>query len=109
MIALQLALLLLTVHFVADFLFQSDWMAVNKSSRMLPLLVHIAVYTACLIPFGFWFAMTNGLAHLITDSITSRVTSALWKKEKRHWFFVVIGLDQLIHTATLLFTASRLL
>jgi hypothetical protein len=41
------------------------------------------------------------IMHFITDAITSRTTSYLWQKGERHWFFVVIGLDQAIHMTTL--------
>jgi predicted Abi (CAAX) family protease len=88
---------LIWTHFFADFVLQSDWMARGKSKKMLPLLVHILIYSACFIPFGIRFAALNGLAHLATDFCTSRVTSKLWAAQKVHWFFVVIGLDQAIH------------
>lgn len=82
------------------------------------------------------------LTHLVTDAITSRLSSKLWfielwntasvpswhmepitqegggwKKwgwvanvdmQKRHWFFVMIGLDQLIHLVTLAITYNVL-
>lgn len=89
------------LHFIADFVFQSDWMAMNKSKRIWPLNIHIFVYMLCLLGFGFQFALLNGVLHWITDFFSSRVTSLLWAKQKRHWFFVVIGLDQAIHMSCL--------
>ena len=41
----------------------------------------------------------TGLAHF-----WSRSRQALWKKGERHWFFVVIGLDQAIHMTCLFAT-----
>lgn len=35
-------------HLVGDFVLQSDWMATNKKSRILPCLIHVLTYT---IPF----------------------------------------------------------
>ncbi|HEX7064991.1 MAG TPA: hypothetical protein VF199_07965 [Bacillales bacterium] len=32
---------------MGDFLFQTNWMAVNKEKKWLPLLAHCAVYTGC--------------------------------------------------------------
>lgn len=104
MISVELVLWLLTVHFIADFLLQSDWMAVNKSKNLTALTAHILVYSLCLIPFGFMFALVNGFAHMLTDMVSSRVTTKLWLANQRHWFFVVIGLDQLAHTAMLIGT-----
>ena len=95
--SIGMLLLLVWVHFVADFLAQTDKMAQNKSTSMKWLSIHIAVYSIFFLPFGVWFAIANGLAHMMTDYFTSRWTSYLWKKEERHWFFVVIGLDQAIH------------
>jgi hypothetical protein len=47
------------------------------------------------------FIPLNALAHFLTDWVTSRATSALYKEERYHDFFVVIGFDQLLHYVTL--------
>lgn len=95
---------ILTIHWIADFIVQTDKMAKNKSTSWMWLISHILTYSACLLPFGLFFAAINGAAHFIVDAITSRVTSYYWKKENRKMFFIVIGLDQLLHTATLVYT-----
>lgn len=77
------------------------------------------------------FITLNSVAHFVQDAITSRITSRLWFLEirpivrgdgspyytvdgqastvrdtgTRHWFFVMIGCDQLIHYVTLFVTA----
>lgn len=111
---MTLILYILFLHWLADFVCQSDWMAQNKSKAMWPLVVHIAVYTWILM-FGlmsmtgiFEYALLNGLIHLGVDFVTSRINSKLWQAGKVHWFFVSVGLDQLIHTATLLLTMGLL-
>lgn len=101
--------LLLIVHWFADFVCQSNYMAQNKSSSIKALSLHILVYTAILSVFGLKFAIINGLAHFAVDFITSRITKYLWKKQDVHNFFVVIGLDQLIHTITLIYTYNLLI
>lgn len=100
---------ILVLHFIADFVFQSDWMAINKSSSFRALLLHVVIYTLtlCTIPLAvtdmsiavpcLTWALVNGVIHFVQDAVTSRMTAYLWKKEQRHWFFVVIGLDQLLH------------
>ena len=124
---------LLIAHFIGDFVLQSDWMATNKSKLWLALWWHTWVYsfvmffgaTAVLgltpIVTAFW-AITF-ITHFITDAVTSRITGRLWfvrviepcngpgKKfygsfdcGNRHWFFVMIGFDQLIHFTTLALT-----
>ena len=122
-------LALLAAHFLGDFVCQSDWMAINKSKRFDVLALHVCIYSMCFLwcphPPIFWLA-TFG-SHFMTDAVTSRMTSRLWffRQEpgdwtqtqgpvtitlinpwtpidgKRHWFFVMIGLDQLIHFTTL--------
>ena len=90
------------LHFLADFIFQTDKMAINKSTSTLWLAIHVAIYTLPFFWFGWPFALFNGGCHFVTDWFTSRGTSYLWKKEERHWFFALIGLDQAIHMTTLM-------
>lgn len=106
-----LAIYILFLHFIGDFVLQSDWMAQNKSKSWFPLTVHIFVYGAALrvglqsFDSGL-YVLVNALAHYLIDTVTSRWTSALWKEGKVHWFFVVIGADQFAHVALLLGTIS---
>jgi hypothetical protein len=104
---------LLFVHWVADFVLQSHWMSVNKSKRFDALLLHATTYTGVLLVGAglilgvhqieslALFVGVNGLLHLATDFVTSRITSRLWQLKREHDFFVVVGLDQFIHQATL--------
>jgi len=104
---------LLFVHWVADFVLQSHWMSVNKSKRVDALLLHAATYTGVLLVGAglilgvhkiaslLLFVGVNGLLHLATDFVTSRITSGLWQQKREHDFFVLVGLDQLIHQVTL--------
>ena len=101
--------ILIWMHFIADFVFQTDSMAKNKSSSNKWLTLHVSIYTLPFFWFGGAFAVTNGIAHFITDYFSSRATSYLWQKEQRHWFFVVVGLDQAIHITTLFVTYGLLI
>jgi hypothetical protein len=112
---------LLATHWVADFVLQTHWQAANKSHDNIALSEHVFTYTFCLMayvalvidngPMGFYFVMLNGACHWATDWCTSRWTSKLWREADAIWdatnefnphnFFVVVGLDQLIHQATL--------
>lgn len=97
-------IILIWLHFLGDFILQTNKMAINKSKDNKYLLLHCTVYTIPLFWFGWVFALINGVAHFITDYFTSRATSHLHSKGERHWFFVVIGLDQAIHITTLVVT-----
>lgn len=130
---LVLVLQIVFAHWVSDFVLQSGWMANNKSKNWRALLAHVATYTASMtvlmfimaillsdtvIKFnminGIILAMTpsaymawillNGVLHLITDAITSRITYKLWGRSKMHEFFVVVGFDQMIHYTCLFVT-----
>lgn len=95
-------LILIWIHFIADFLFQSDEMALNKSINIFWLTFHGLVYGLPFIFFGWKFTILTSLFHIAIDLITSQLTSYFYKKEKRHWFFVIIGFDQAIHITCLI-------
>ena len=97
-------LILIWLHFIADFVLQSNYVALNKSKSNKVLLLHVAIYSVPFLYFGWLYAIVNGMAHFITDWFTSRATAKLWEKKETHWFFVVIGFDQAIHISTLILT-----
>jgi len=51
---------LLVLHLVGDYVLQSEWMAMGKTTRTVPALAHVALYTA-----PFWFLMPSWPAMLI--------------------------------------------
>ena len=122
----DLIYVLLVAHFIGDFLCQSDWMALNKSKRWDALAIHVGIYALVLYacvplvaialgvppPHGSatlmmpLFALVNFNLHFWQDAITSRINAKLWQANQRHWFFVGIGADQLLHYITLFVTAD---
>jgi len=124
MVSLIFALII--IHWIGDFVLQTHWQASNKSKNWWALSGHVATYTGALailtsvtlliIPglavtgiaaFISW-VLLNGVLHFATDAVTSRITSRLFGKDW-HNFFVVVGLDQVIHYVTLFATALWLL
>ena len=100
---------ILFLHWVFDFRLQSNEMAINKSKSFFYLFYHCFVYSCwgvlmypfigqdqALVFMGYLF-----ITHLFIDGITSRVTSYFWKRDEKHNFFTTIGLDQLLHYATI--------
>lgn len=110
----NLILLIIFLHFIADFVCQSHWMATNKSKDVVALSAHVVVYT-CVLTAGlvivlgvsyplFQYCIMNGLLHFYVDFVTSRVSSYMWSKGRIHDFFVVVGFDQLVHYFCLILT-----
>lgn len=113
-------LYIIVVHWFADFVLQTHHMSTRKSSSNYYLTLHVTVYTFVTIflwslffgfspinlsCFGIWSSFfIVFITHWITDYFTSRWTSKLYKDERYHDFFVVIGFDQVLHYSQLLLT-----
>lgn len=118
MISIPVALLIIAIHFFADFMCQSDEMAVNKSKSNYWLTIHVTVYST--VTFLGWlfcffqpsyeymasqyleFTLFIFATHWITDYCTSRLSSKYFGKNEYHWGFVVVGFDQVLHYIQLL-------
>ena len=115
---MALIYVLLVAHFVGDFICQSDWMALHKSKRWDALGLHVGTYIFVVGWIVFLFAtpsreawwpqwlIINAAAHFVQDAMTSRINARLWQANERHWFFVGIGADQLLHYVCLFVTAE---
>lgn len=113
---------ILVLHWIADFVLQTDKQAKGKSKNWYDLLDHTFTYSivwivpiATLLYFsgftlmGIWiiavyFAMITFVSHTITDYFTSRLNAHLWAKGDVHNFFVSIGFDQILHYVQLFLT-----
>jgi len=108
-------------HWLGDFVCQTRWMANNKSKNPWALTLHVTTYSLVLfvgllnpwLTFAdkvtgealLWFIGVNFVLHWLTDITTSQFTKYFWAKQDVHKFFVVVGLDQLIHQLCLMTTA----
>lgn len=106
---------LLLAHFLSDFGTQNQYIALNKSSSNKILSVHIALLSAVLflmflpivtLKIAIVLTIINGFMHFVTDYITSRLTKKYYQENRMFAFWKVIGIDQLIHTVTLLLSYS---
>lgn len=113
-----LVIYVLFVHYIADFVLQTNWMALNKSKSNLALGAHILTYSVAmflglLIFFPVLpvlaFVAINSAAHFLTDYVTSRMNAYFWVNEKRSYFWWTIGFDQWVHAATLVLLLNWLL
>jgi len=118
MISIVTALLIIAIHFFADFVCQTHEMAINKNKSNYWLSAHVGVYTlVTFLAWGFtifqpgimfhlstylWFTTFIFTTHWITDYITSRFSSKYFGKGDYHNGFVVVGIDQVFHYIQLL-------
>jgi hypothetical protein len=117
-------------HLLGDWFLQTGWMATNKSKwwqnmeGFKALYYHAGLYSLCFLWLGEEFAFLTFVFHLVTDAITSQLTTRwfffredpldgcdppfqtswtpLWAN--RSYFFNTIGVDQTIHFITLVLT-----
>lgn len=70
----------LLVHILGDFILQSDWMALNKSKRTIPCLVHVIIYTSCfLLLTTSWKALAViGITHFLIDRFHTPLKRFIW-------------------------------
>jgi len=106
-------LTVLTLHWIADFVLQDDYMATNKSTSWKALMLHTMTYTLVWAPIalytlGLWkaliFMIVTFICHTIQDRVTSKWTSILYEAKEYRLFFNVIGADQLLHYTQLFLT-----
>ncbi len=72
----------LLVHLLGDFWLQNDWMALNKSKKILPCLIHVLIYTSCfLLLTTSWKALLIiGVTHFIIDHWHTPLKRLIWFK-----------------------------
>jgi len=126
-------IIILIAHYIADFVFQTHTMSIKKSDSMMILLWHVSAYTItffilfCLygiilneffvlflplrqwIQLGIGIALVNGMLHYVIDFFTSKISRYLWNTEQWRRFFLIIGLDQLLHIILLIFSYAQML
>ena len=117
----QLFILILVIHFLADFALQTHEQAQGKGEGTdflnKWLAYHVGTYTLIwsvvywILPIDpeiqkFWgwigFSLLVGIPHYLTDWCTSRIGKPFWKSGDFHNGFVVIGFDQVIHYISLI-------
>ena len=131
---IEIIIILLFTHFVADFIFQDEKWALGKSSSWGDLLKHTTTYSIifflvmCLLSIkelaGFvglyrlnmvlLFTLITFIVHTITDYITSREVKKKFDAKKygsdipNLGGFTIIGFDQFLHFLQLILTYKLL-
>jgi len=105
-------ILVLISHYIGDFVFQTEWMAKNKGESMAAMSAHVVCYGATLTVFASLISLNpnfiisyivlNTVLHLLIDCVSSSFTPELWEKKDYRNFFLVLGVDQLVHQLALI-------
>lgn len=97
----------IVAHLVADWLLQTDWMAINKVTLRHPASwTHAGIHTLFFWwIFPWWLALLIGISHLLIDT---RKPVAWWmrvvkraKNNGPHYMIVEMGVDQVFHISVL--------
>ena len=120
---LTIVLTIIIIHWIADFVFQAEEWATNKSKSNVALYKHVMTYStiwlfASLFLLGVarpaetteWYVYSSILffmltfcCHFITDYITSRIVSRKFANKEygspipNFGAFTIIGFDQVLH------------
>lgn len=117
--------IILVIHWIADFVLQTNWQAKNKSKNWVALLRHTEMYAFVWLVTGaiylyienmsftppreecikvLYFVAITFFFHTITDYVTSRINARLYARGDIHNFFVSVGFDQVLHYVQLFTT-----
>lgn len=117
---IHLIIYLLFVHWVADFIFQDEKWALNKSKYCDALIMHTSIYsivlTLAFLPIlgvnAIYFGIINYSAHTFVDFVTSKIVAGRFANKylggpiPNFGAFTVIGFDQWIHYVILFISLS---
>jgi len=117
---MMVAFFIVGIHFIADFIFQAEEWATNKSKSNFVLFKHVAAYTIIWSVSGLFifsdpfkyliFLLVTFVAHFTTDYFTSRIVSRKFANNEygspipNFGAFTVIGFDQVLHYGQLFLT-----
>ncbi|WP_411034931.1 DUF3307 domain-containing protein [Shinella sp. BYT-45] len=100
----------LAKHFLADFLFQTDWMAAGKDRPegwLAPLAAHSGVHgamTAALFlavsPPLAWLGLADAAVHGVIDRMKSLAARRMQVTPRQAGFWRLFGADQALHHLT---------
>ena len=115
---------LIIAHYIADFIFQDEKWANNKSKDIRSLLKHTYTYSFVFallmwLIFPWYIALTFFstmlLSHTAIDYITSKIVSKKFRNKEygssipNFGAFSVIGFDQVLHYITIFLTLDFVL
>lgn len=119
-ITMEAFILIVLVHFIADFIFQAEKWSLGKSRNWVALLKHTVTYSIFWIPVTWTatgsltdsvlFFIITFVAHTATDYVTSRIVSKRFADKyygspiPNFGAFTMVGFDQVLHYLQLILT-----
>lgn len=110
----KLFILILFIHFLADFALQTVEQGANKKKSNKLLVYHTLTYSIIwfvvsylyfsMFGVAFLFTIITFITHTIIDYYSSRLSNKFFDKKDYHNGFVVIGADQVLHYLQLFYT-----
>lgn len=107
MITTTTVILIVMIHFLADFGLQTHEQAIGKGTDERQLKWHVMVYSAIWFPMSYCllenavlstiFAVITFICHYVTDYFSSRIGKPYWERKDFHNGFVIVGADQVLH------------
>lgn len=96
-------------HLLGDYLFQNDWMALNKKEKSwrgeLACHVHVTIWTLCVLWFTGWWDWLHFALVYIPHYIQDRTQIVQWYVNKINrnkpatWLYIIN--DNVLHLLTL--------
>jgi hypothetical protein len=97
-------------HLLADFIFQTNWMAQGKTQAqgwLAPLAAHAGIHALltlllalALLPSLWWLGLVDFVVHTIIDRGKALATRGLGLHETDNAWWWLLGLDQALHALT---------
>jgi hypothetical protein len=113
-----LLLVLALKHFVADFLFQTHWIALGKEGRrnwLTPLAIHVLGHTILTLlialviaPRLWWLALVDLVVHATIDRGKGFVGCRMGLDVSKYQYWWLLGFDQFLHQVTNIALAAAL-
>lgn len=97
MISLEVVLLLVTMHFFADFAFQFRWLTVPHKTGPKLKVSRAFSYAMLFFIFGAQFYAGIFLSYLLVSIAMGSILDKLLDNHRFKWYYLTLGVSQMLH------------